>query len=267
MEVDHTMIAAGHPDLTFQLETFTSAMPRHWKPAQNASSWLNVQELAVGQAVQLREGLNRLNRRALGSNWPDYSEYECYACHHSLTKPDASWRQAAGYRGRQPGAPVWNPATYVIFRHIANAVDNSASDQLVSEVGSIEQLSGKPGSSDQVAAHAKTAAALADKLAHELQNQTYDRNLTVRLLREIANDSDAIAQQGERSAEQTAMALDSLFLAYSKNENPPNAQDFRAAVNGLYQQLDNPSAYNAPRFAMQMQKVATLVPRAQTSGN
>ena len=29
--VDHQMIAAGHPDLTFELNLFSSVMPRHWK--------------------------------------------------------------------------------------------------------------------------------------------------------------------------------------------------------------------------------------------
>ena len=104
-EVDHIMIAAGHPDLTFELESFSSVMPRHWRPAQGANPWLSVQELAIGQAVQLREALHRLDRRASGPNWPEYSEYECFACHHSLTKPEASWRQAQGYDGRLPGLP------------------------------------------------------------------------------------------------------------------------------------------------------------------
>src|ERR1700722_9727602 len=29
--VDHEMIAAGHPDLFFELASFSAAMPRHWK--------------------------------------------------------------------------------------------------------------------------------------------------------------------------------------------------------------------------------------------
>src|ERR1041385_4858291 len=29
--VDHEMIAAGHPDLYFELASFTAAMPRHWQ--------------------------------------------------------------------------------------------------------------------------------------------------------------------------------------------------------------------------------------------
>ena len=268
-EVDHTMLAAGHPDLTFQLESFSSAMPRHWKPAQNASPWLSVQELAVGQAVQLREALNRLNRRSSGPNWPEYSEYECFACHHSLTKPEASWRQALGYDGRQAGTPVWNPATFAVFRHIAGAVDASSANQLVSQLAKIEHLSGKPGSGDQVAALAKGAAELADRIAQQMKAQPYDRNLAARLLRDIADDSEMISMLGERSAEQATMALDSLSLAYARNEQPPNQQELRAAVASLFQQFDNPSAYNAQRFAVQMRKVAALVPRAQAraSGN
>ncbi len=29
--VDHEMIAAGHPDLFFELDSFSAVMPRHWK--------------------------------------------------------------------------------------------------------------------------------------------------------------------------------------------------------------------------------------------
>ena len=264
-EVDHVMIAAGHPDLTFQLQTFSSAMPRHWKPVPNTAEWQDVQELAVGQAVQLREALNRLNRRASGPNWPEYAEYECFACHHSLTKPEASWRQAEGYRDRLPGAPVWNPSTYAVFRYVAGAVDASTTNQLITQLREIEQLSGKPASKDQLAARAQEAGALADRIAHEVQALSYDRNLVTRLLHEIASDSETIAAEGERSAEQATMALDSLSRAYAKNEQVANQEELRAAINELFQQLANPSAYNAPKFAMQMQKVAKLVPRVQNA--
>ncbi len=264
-EVDHTMIAAGHPDLTFQLESFSSAMPRHWKPAPNMNAWASVQELAAGQSVQLREALIRLNRRASGPNWPEFAEYECFACHHSLTKSETSWRQEGGYPGRHPGAPVWNPSTYAVFRHIAGAVDPSVTTQLLSELQTIEQISGKPGSKEQLASLATEAAALADRIAQQVQAQPYDRNLTARLLREIADDSEVISMEGERSAEQATMALDSLSLAYAKNEQNASQTDVRAAINELFLQLDNPSAYNAPRFAAKMQKVATLLPRNQAS--
>lgn len=264
-EVDHTMIAAGHPDLRFQLEFFSSAMPRHWKPAADASTWLTVRELAVGQAVQLREALNRLSRRASGGNWPEFAEYDCIACHHSLTDPEVSWRQASGYSGRQPGAPAWNASTYAVFRFIAGAVDSSTTEQLTSDLENIERLSGKPGAKDQLAVQAKDAAALADRIALEVNAQAYDRNLAARLLREIAGASETISMEGERSAEQATMALESLSVAYSRNEQIANQTELQAAINGLFQQINNPSAYNAPQFAKQMQRVAALAPRGQPS--
>ncbi len=267
-QVDHVMIAAGHPDLTFQLVSFSSAMPRHWNRPADAGPWLSVRELAVGQAVQLREALNRLYRRASGPNWPEFGEYECFACHHSLTKPEDSWRQAAGYPGREPGAPVWNPSTYAVFRYVAVVVDPSTTNQLLSELGEIEQLSGKPGSKDQLARQAKNAAGLADQMVREVQAQTFGANLTAQLLQAIANDSQTISMAGERSAEQAAMSLDSLTLAYTRNEQVANQAELRAAISDLFRQLNNPSAYNAPRFEAQMQKVAEFVSQAHagTSG-
>ena len=189
---------------------------------------------------------------------------QCYACHHSLTKPEASWRQAGGYHGRNPGAPVWNPSTYAVFRHVAGAVDSSTTGQLVTQLQTIEKLSGKVGSKDELAANAKDAAGLTEQIVQTVQSQQYDRNLTARLLREIANDGDTISMEGERSAEQAAMALDSLSLAYAKNDpDAGNQAELRAAIKDLYIQFENPSAYNAPQFAMQLRKVAKLVPRGQ----
>jgi len=95
--VDHEMIAAGHPDLTFELNLFSSVMPMHWKEPQD-NAWRGVQVWSVGEAVQLQKGLERLARRASSASWPEYGELDCFACHHSLTKPEDSWRQSRDMR-------------------------------------------------------------------------------------------------------------------------------------------------------------------------
>jgi hypothetical protein len=261
-QVDHEMIAAGHPDLTFELDSFSAVMPRHWKPAQDTSPWFNVQEWAVGQAVQLREDLNRLDRRVSAPNWPEFAELECFQCHHSLTKPEDSWRQARGYPGRRPGVPAWNSARYVVFRHVATEVNPEVGKQLNASLDKVSELIGNWGSKDQLAATSQQAAGLANQIAEQLQRQQYDADLTARVMQSIAADAQVISLDGERSAEQAAMALDSLSIAYAKNNKGVNEPDLRAAINKLFQQLDNPSAYNAPQFAAQMQRVRALLPRA-----
>jgi hypothetical protein len=56
------------------------------------------------------------------------------------------------------------------------------------------------------------------------------------------------------------MAVDSLFIALSRNQHVTNDQQIRQAISGLFQQLENPSAYNPKRFAEQMRKVEQLLP-------
>lgn len=259
--VDHEMIAAGHPDLTFELNTFSAVMPRHWKFPDNQNTWEGVQEWAIGQGVGLRETLNRLSRTASGKGtWPEFAELECFACHHGLTQPQDSWRQAAGYPGRTPGAPAWNASRYIVFRDLVEQVNPNSGKQLDAALEQVSNLVGSWGDREQIAAAAKSASTVADEVVQQLRRQQYDSSLTARIMQAIAGHT-YIAQHGERCAEQAAMALDSLVIAYQNNDKVGNASELRAAIDRLFQQLNNPSTYNAPTFATQMQKVKALLPR------
>jgi hypothetical protein len=107
----------------------------------------------------------------------------------------------------------------------------------------------------------QAAAELSDQIARQLDVQHYDQRFTLQLMRNIVEDGETIAQQGERAAEQAHMSLDSLFNAYQQNIRSANDGDIQAAISGLLQQFNNPSAYSAPRFAAQMQKVQSALTR------
>jgi hypothetical protein len=261
--VDHEMIAAGHPDLTFELGVFTSVMPPHWKMPEQGNPWRQVQAWGVGQAVQLRESLNRLARRANGPVWPEYAELDCFACHHSLTRPEDSWRQARGYPARRPGNPQWNESRVAVFRDLVAEVSPNAGKQLEDEISQLASLMNQlNGNREQIAAAAARASALADQLVKQFDAQGYDSALTLRLMRRVAADGRNISIEGERAAEQAAMTLDSLFRAYNQNVKPANGAELSAAIAALFALLQqDPSAYSAPRFAAQMQKVSEIVGR------
>ena len=260
--VDHEMIAAGHPDLTFELGLFTAVMPRHWKMPELDKPWRQVQAWGVGQAVQLRESLNRVARRANSPIWPEYAELDCFACHHSLTRPEDSWRQERGYAGRRPGNPPWNESRVVVFRDLIEEINSNASKQLDEQISQLAGLMNQlNGNREQIAASATRASEFADQLVKQVDARGYDSALTLRLMRRIAGDGSAISNEGERSAEQAAMTLDSLFRAYSQNENLANGTEMRVAIDGLFGLLQDPSAYSAPRFAAQMKKVSEILAR------
>jgi hypothetical protein len=258
--VDHELIAAGHPDLYFELDSFTSVMPPHWNEVDK-DPWLAVRSLSVGQALQLREQLRRVARESSSGVWPEYAELDCFACHHNLTATKDSWRQERGYPGRRPGNTSWNLSRYVILRHVIQEADAGAAQQLESEIDKVYSLVTLPGSDrKQIAAPASIAADMADRLARRVSALKYDQPMTLRLMRSISGDADFISEQGERAAEQAAMALDSLFIAYTKNARLPNDQQMRAAIHGMFQQLEDPSAYNGFKFAREMKSLHSLLP-------
>jgi Cytochrome c554 and c-prime len=257
--VDHQMIAAGHPDLTFELNLFSAVMPRHWRDSKDIP-WFGTKEWAVGQGMQLRDSLQRLARRARSSTWPEYAELDCFACHHSLTAPKDSWRQEAGYAGRTPGVPAWNSARYTIFRYAAMEADSATASKLESEIATLSALMGQlSGDKEQIAASADRAAGLTHLLAGELNGRTYDQAFTQQVMWRIVSDSSAIAQQGQRAAEQAAMSLDSLYNVCK--QNGAARSDLQSAITGLFAQVQNPSAYNAPAFGAQLQKVGASLGR------
>jgi len=272
--VDHEMIAAGHPDLYFELDSFSVVMPRHWKvpresapgkPAEDAN-WTGVRDWSAGQAAQLRAELDRLVWRARNERydkkdiWPEYSELSCFACHHSLGPAKDSWRQEHGYEGRRPGDPAWNSSRYAVFRLLARQIDSGNGLELDKQLLTVSSEMSKLNPDRTVVAEAASAAApLAQQIAERLAVMPYDQAITLRMLQRIADDAENIALADERAAEQAAMAMDSLYIAYAKDARLANDAEIRAAINVLFQQVENPSAYNADQFAAALRRIRPML--------
>jgi hypothetical protein len=281
--VDHELIAAGHPDLVFELASYTAAMPKHWKevgekPKATPDPWFEVRELATGEAVQLKEQLLRVSRNTQGNFWPEYADLDCFACHHSLTTAENSWQQKRGYpplpngapatgglpaygTGRHPGNPPWNLSRYAILRQMVGELDAGSSRELE---GNIDRLYGMISSLNpdkaQVMALANSTAGVIDRLLPNLKAATYDQGRTLRLMKATVNNADYITRLGERPAEQSAMALQVLYAAYTQGK--PGDARIQQSIDALLKSnyVANPSAYDAFKFADMMKGVGGLLP-------
>ncbi len=256
--LDHELIAAGHPDLIFELEAFSAVMPRHWRQRADKDPYAGVREWGMGQVVQLRAALQQLSRRARSGPWPEYAEMDCFACHHSLTSSNDSWRQSLGYADRRPGVAAWNTSRYAVLKLLATDTDADSARALSAELEQVVRAMNRLAPERQeVAAAADRAAAAAERIQARLAARRFDDQARTRLLRSIVADADAISLQGERAAEQAAMAVNALLLAGGSSLNQAES---RAALDALFRQLDSPSSYNPRRFAEQLKKIGTLVP-------
>ena len=261
MTVDHELIAAGHPDLTFELDSFTAVEPPHWvekaPDGGPADPLFGVKAWAVGQMVELQQSMVRVSGHAKSGPWPEFSEMDCVTCHHALTGP-GSWRQQAGFQGHRPGDPTYNLSRYVLLRHFAAEVDPGLNDRLALEIDRVSALvTGMSADRAAVQSAANRAAELAGQMVPGIRDAPYDSARTERLLRSITGDADAIAFAGERTAEQATMTVDSLYIAEAKAGSPNPAT--REAIDGLFHLVNNPSAYNGPQFATQMKRVRSTL--------
>ncbi|MEE2934903.1 MAG: multiheme c-type cytochrome [Planctomycetota bacterium] len=118
-DMNHDLIAAGHPALRFDLLLYNENMPRHWdasSEAENAFQQSAIRVRDVGRAMNLAASLelsaqravDHLNTReavSLVSNqvpWPELADYDCFACHQSLDFQRAESTVVSS------GVPIWN---------------------------------------------------------------------------------------------------------------------------------------------------------------
>jgi len=91
--LDHEIVAAGHPDLNFELFHFSFWQPPHWKytEANPFNFW------AIGQAAALQKTVDDLVRDSnLYQPIPEFQDKSCYNCHHKLDQD--RWRQVEAHQ-------------------------------------------------------------------------------------------------------------------------------------------------------------------------
>lgn len=254
--VTHEMYAAGHPPLpSFELNSFSEAMPRHWETlSEKVARTRNkefykrvhgfladpddndqVRMLAVSGAVAFRSTIQLTHdlaqREAKTPNakepaWPELAAFDCYACHHELKSE--SWRQLRVSSGR-PGRPAlrqWPMALLsVAFPDTATPNNDMLSVDFTRKMRDLQAALDKTPFGDP-----KTVAEKAEALVQWSKNQEqaaqaarYDRGATQRMLQTLFHRSGTELLDFD-SARQLAWALQTLLPA----ANAKAAQQDRA---------------------------------------
>jgi hypothetical protein len=114
-DVNHDLIGAGHPALFFDFSGQMARLPNHWDPQIDRSSPDFAARLWVlGQVSSARASIELLKARANDTTkaWPEFSEYDCVACHRNIHVRDRIPRE------RPPGTALgqapylaWNQST------------------------------------------------------------------------------------------------------------------------------------------------------------
>jgi hypothetical protein len=238
-QVDHDLIAAGHPRLAFAFEDFQARYPRHWhEPAGRAAeNW------AVGQVVTARTALDLLATRAAGvvegtgkakGPWPEFSEYGCFACHHQYreTGPEAP--------GGRPGELPFGTWTYANLPVALGSRPGEASAAAIEAFRALDTEMRRPVPDPvKVAAGAKLASSNLGKwlgLPGPGENQA-------RKLLEIFLDPARMAAPRDWDGR----AQDALALAALKSAAPADSgTGLDEAIREAYRRLKFPAGQDSP---------------------
>lgn len=144
-DVNHDLIAAGHPRLDFEFRMFHANEPKHWSSGGVGGRNLDVniecretfeaEAWVEGQAAAGRAALRLLRERtAAGKPWPELAEYSCFSCHHDL-RSDSWYRLSRGSTGRLQ----WGTWTFGAFRGVESL---AGSDAALSELRQLMERRG-----------------------------------------------------------------------------------------------------------------------------
>jgi hypothetical protein len=246
-EVDHDLIASGHPLLQFELDNYTETMPPHWSGGRSTHG---VRAWAVGEAVALDFALRNLERHARGDKWPEFSDMSCLNCHHDLKNGD--WRQERGWRDR-PGQPAWETQQWTVLRTILGRVSR---DDLPERVNDLARRVTGMRDSAAIADAAEETRRTVQPLIRNIDRLDWGEGDVRTAMRAIANDRELA---DIRAAEQIALSLQALGSSLARRDPRLAHSAMSQAIDALFSELQSRDGYDPRRFAAKLQALrATL---------
>jgi hypothetical protein len=250
--VSHEIMGAGHPRISFEMDTFSELQPPHFVQdddyKKRKTPYSNVQVWAVGQVVAAESVLAMLKSDHMkpGRLFPELSLFDCHSCHHPMS--DKSWTPRPG-TGLGPGIVPINDASLLMLRHVMvpiaageawrfrkllqelHAAATTGYENLIVKVDEMQQI---------VAAFSKAIR------AHEFTAGDI-KAITLSLMNEgvWGEYKDYVA------AEQAVMAISALTISWDRLAPFADARrsQIKTAIDKLYLLVENEEAYQQRAFS------------------
>jgi len=244
----HRIMAAGHPRLAFELDTFTelwrtAGRQPHYRvdadyrerksPASHTLTW------AAGLLVEGRQRLGLIldSKFAGDSLFPELGLYDCHACHRSMKT--VQWRALPRHGGAGPGVPFLNDGTLVMILALTMAIAPDDAEALQVALTALH-VAGSASIED-----IRNAATNLDGILRKIESRLSAdalRNRERQILAEILESAAAGNFLDYVSAEQAFMAVQMLAIELKDAE-------LEAELDQLARTLADEERYQPEQFA------------------
>jgi hypothetical protein len=249
-EVNHDLIAAGHPRLNFEFGAYLANLPKHWQEkAPNTGADFEARVWAVGQVASLQAALKVLEARAKPAGraaWPEFAEYDCIACHHGLR--DEGWRRPRGPEKRPLGSYPWATWYQTLTPSLTRYIPGEGAAETRDGLAKLTKLMSLAAPNrERVLTQVHTTQRALDTWARSLDRQPWPAPRVQKLLTGLAADSDRLAGSGWDASAQLYQALVALYLA--RKATPPFPEkdvQVQCHLQCLYEKLRFKPGYGGP---------------------
>jgi Cytochrome c554 and c-prime len=259
--VNHRMMGAGHPRMSFELETFSNIAPAHYRIdkdyQERKQAWDGVKVWAIGQALSVSEMMDTLNSPTRGRDgmFPELVLFDCHACHHPMS--DKRWKPANTFGvSAGPGVARLNDSGMLMMRAIAGEIDPALGARVTVQVRRLHNAAAGQGNPNAEATALK-------RLSNEVVVRIDRSNLSQANLRGIAlrliDDGLNGSYRDYAGAEQASMAIGSVVNFMHKRGLVSSTAPVNAGLDRLNATLANDEKYRPAEFQQRLREFRALI--------
>jgi len=261
--VTHKIMGAGHPRMSFELDTFTAIMPAHFKAdadyRKRKGSWNGVQVWAIGQAMSIGTLLDAMldPKRNSDGIFPELVLFDCQSCHHRMS--NLRW-EASMAPGLGPGIPRISDSNLLMLSIIASRVDAALGKELHARMVALQQATRT--SREAMMTEAKALKAITDKLVEAFSAHSFGKADMQALLAGVVESGLARQFLDYSDAEQAAMAVSTIITAMRQTGAIDKGQydALKGSIDKCYEAVAKDEEFNADAFIAALEELKSKIP-------
>lgn len=266
--VTHSMMAAGHPRVSFELDLFSALQQHHDIDGDYAARKRRpnaVRFWAVGQAEAVRRATSLFAQPKFGMEgaFPQLYFYDCHSCHREIQDSDRRRLTFETNPGRPIpfGNPPFNDENIIMLSAVAGALVPGQADSFREASRDFHRAMG----SGNARAEAQELASRARALSNALSQRAYIDADAFRVIDIIGNNATGARFTDYSGSVQAVMAIDTLLngLVSNGRVTPGAAAGIRANINRAYAAVEEPNSFKPADFRTALDSATTAIRRLQ----
>ena len=253
--VNHRIMAAGHPRISFELDLFSTLQAHHNEDADYTSrkgAPDHVQLWAVGQAMALERSLALFQSANRGSEgiFPELTFYDCHSCHRRIFDAAQPVRTSVGNPARPIplGMPPYNDENMIMLSAAARVSAPTLATRFDSKARAFHAAMGRDRAS--AVAAAQDLAGVTAELRTAFSATHFGPGSNRQLSAAIASEALRPRYTDYEGSVQAVMGIDTLLNAMvsSGQITVGAAASIRDDINRAYSAVRDPNAYRPQDF-------------------